>query len=193
MKIEKLDSKTVKVSLSSYDLENFHITYEEMDYSDDNTKRAILSIVRQIKSQTGLPVDTVKLFIEAFPNEDDGCILYINLMNPIGKNDPLKQERYSFDTPLILGFDDLETLTDASHRVLHDFGHLIIKSALYLYEDKYRLLLYTYCKMEKKIISLLKEYGVYMGKGSILCAFIKEHSKPICKERALETIVKYLG
>lgn len=193
MKIQKLDEKTVRVLLSAADLQQFQITYEQMNYSDEKTKQAILMIVRQIKSQTGLPVESVRLFIEAFPDEKNGCILYVNLIESSDEKKMFRCERTSFDTPIGLEFDNIDILTDACTSLLHEFGHLITKSALYLYEGKYRLLLYTYCKMEKKIISLLEEYGTYLGKGSVLCAFIQEHSNAIASEHAVETIVTYLS
>lgn len=193
MKIEKLDDQTVRVVLSSSDLADFALTYETMNYSDDITKQAILVIVRQIKQQTGLPVETVQLFIEAFPHEQDGCILYVNLIESMEEHRAMKRSGKSFETPIGVEFENLDILTDACQQLLQEFGHLVTNSALYLYERKYRLLLYTYCKMEGKIIGLLSEYGRYLGKGPVLSAFSQEHGEAIAPDHAIETIIKYLG
>ena len=188
VKIEQLDEKTIRILLSAVDLEQMHLTYEEMDYSSAATKRAVSLILQRIRAQTDLPLDHRRLLIEAFPESSGGCILYLNLMD-----EPLRQERHGFDTPLVFGFDGLDPLVAVSGRLLNEFSHLIVKTELYLDESGYRLLLYTYCRMEKRIIQLLQEYGTYLGKGAVLCAFVKEHAKPLLTENAVESIVTYLG
>lgn len=193
LKIEKLDNQTVRVVLSSNDLADFALTYESMNYSDEVTKKAILMIVRQIKQQTGLPVESVQLFIEAFPHEQDGCILYVNLIESMEEHRAMKRCGKGFETPIGVEFDTVEILAEACQQLLQEFGHLVTNSSLYLYQHRYRLLLYTYCKMEKKIIGLLSEYGRYLGKGALLSAFNQEHGKAIVSDHAIETIIKYLG
>lgn len=193
MKIEKIDEKTIRILLSAKDMEEYHITYEQMDYNDAATKRAILNIVQQIRQKSNIGIETGKLFVEAFPNEDGGCILYVNVIDPVTEEKFPCRERSSFDTPLVFEFDSIDFLTAACSRLwVHD-SHLIIKTSLYLYEKKYRLLLYTYCRMEQKIIRLLQEYGHYLGKGAVLSAFVKEHAKPILTDRAVETVIEYLA
>jgi negative regulator of genetic competence, sporulation and motility len=192
LKIEQLDEKTVRILLSAADMEQLDLTYEEMDYNNTVTKRAVFIILQRIKAQTGLTFDNHRLFIEAFPDSNGGCILYLNLIDDAQRQHGQK-ERYSFDTPLIFGFESLDSLVAVSKRILNEFNHLVIKTELYLYGNDYRLLLYTYCRMEERIIHLLREYGTFLGKGSVFCAFIKEHAKPILSENAIETVVEYLS
>ena len=137
-------------------------------------------------------MESGKLFVEAFPDENGGCILYVNVMNPLPEDQFSCRERSSFNTPLIFEFDTLDLLTAACSMLWNHDSHLMIKTSLYLYEKKYRLLIYTYCRMEQKIIPQLQEYGLYLGKGVVLSAFVKEHAKPILTDQAVETILKYL-
>lgn len=191
LKIEQLDDKTVRILLTAEDMEHLDLTYDEMDYSNNITKRAVYLILQQIKAQTSLMLDEHRLFIEAFPDSNGGCILYLNLIEKNTGPRP-QRERYSFDTPMVFGFETLDILTAVCNRLVREFSHLIVKTELYLYEREYRLLLYTYCKMEERILHLLREYGTYLGKGSVLCAFTKEHARPLLTENAIETIVQYL-
>jgi negative regulator of genetic competence, sporulation and motility len=192
LKIEKIDEKTIRILLSAQDMEAYHITYEQMDYNDLATKRAILNIIQQVRQKANIAVEFSKLFVEAFPNDDGGCILYVNVSDSFTAA-PVERKTTSFDTPLVFEFDSLNLLTAACSRLwIHD-NHLMIKTSLYLYEKKYRLLLYTYCRMEQKIIQQLQEYGHYIGKGAVVAAFVKEHAKTILSEHAVETIVRYLA
>lgn len=77
MKIEQIDQQTIKVVLTPRDMDSFDITYEEMDYKDPNTKRVILELLHQIKKETSMDFNGGKLFVEAFPYLDGGCVLYI--------------------------------------------------------------------------------------------------------------------
>ena len=188
MKIEQLNEQTIRILLSAADMEQMDLTYEELDYSNTATQRAVARILQRIRAQEGLLLDRRRLLIEAFPENGGGCVLYLNLLE-----DPAGQERHSFDTPLVFGFDGLEELVAACGRLLDGSSHLITNSELFLSGKSYRLLLYTYCRMERRIIRLVREYGAYLGKGPVLCAFVKEHGKPLLSEHAVESIVSYLG
>lgn len=192
LKIEIIDEKTIKILLSVEDMQEFHLTYEQMDYNDTVTRKAILSIVQKIRQDTTVDLEMNKLFIEAFPDTSGGCILYVNLIEA-QQMQSLKSGKQSFDTPLIFILENIDLVAGVSSRLMKEHSHLIIHSSLYQMEQRYYLLLYTYCRMEKKIICLLKEYGSYLGKGAILSAFVHEHGKEILKDNAIETITQYLG
>ncbi len=192
LKIEIIDEKTIKILLSVQDMQEFHLTYEQMDYNDTVTRKAILSIVQKIRQDTPVDLEMSKLFIEAFPDKSGGCILYVNLIEP-RQLQSLKSGKQSFDTPLIFLLENIDLVAGVSSRLLQEYSHLIIHSSLYWLEKKYCLLLYTYCRMEKKIIYILSEYGSYLGKGAILSAFVQEHGKEILTDNAIETITQYLG
>lgn len=190
MKIELLDDKTVKVVLSNADMVHFNITYDDMDYKNPDTKRVILQLVDQIKREVSVDLSTGKLFIEAFPYADGGCILYVNLIDiNSGKSKP-GSHRYktSFDTPIIFCFKDINALAGLSKRLISQFGHIILKNSLYLYHDKYYLLIYTYFKMDDQLLHLLTEYGQFYGKGSFVSSLVQEHAKELIASDALETL-----
>ncbi len=192
LKIEIIDEKTIKILLSVQDMQEFHLTYEQMDYNDTVTRKAILSIVQKIRQDTPVDLEMNKLFIEAFPDTAGGCILYVNLIEP-QQMQSIKSGKQSFDTPLIFLLGNIDLVAGVSARLLQEYSHLIIHSSLYWMEERYCLLLYTYCRMEKKIICILKEYGSYLGKGAILSAFIREHGKEILNDNAIETITQSIG
>lgn len=186
MKIELLDDKTVKVLLSKVDMTAYNLSYEEMDYKNPQTKRVILKLIEEIKKEVKINLSTGKLFIEAFPYADGGCILYVNLLDA-GKADALSQKKLKpgFDTPLIFVIDDLNYLGVLSNRLVTRYSHIILKSALYLWESNYYLLLYTYFKMDSEIIKLIGEYAKLYGKGNVQSAIVKEHAKELITNDAI--------
>lgn len=189
LKIELLDDKTVKVVLSNSDMMNFNLTYDEMDYKNPETKRVILTLVERIKKEVQIDISSGKLFIEAFPYADGGCILYVNLIDINNKSRPnAKRYKASFDTPIIYSFNDIDALGHMSKRMLQRYSHIILKNSLYHYKEKYFLFIYTYFKMDEQLSYILNEYGRYYGKGAISSAIIKEHAKEILANEALETL-----
>lgn len=193
MKMEKIDDKTVKVTLSLKDMADYDLTYEQMDYSDPETRRALMEIVKKIQRRTRLDLTSSKLFIEAYPSPDGGAVLYINFIELETFEQSIPKNQKSFDTPLVFEIADIDLVTDICNRLFQEYNHLIINSSLYHCEEIYYLFLYTYCRMEEKIIAILEEYGDYLGKGAIPAALVREHSTEIIGENALETIVKYIG
>lgn len=195
MKIEPLDDKTVKVVLSKVDMDGFQLTYEEMDYKNPETKRVILKLIDEIRNQVDIDLSQGKLFIEAFPYADGGCILYVNVLDLTRAADPRspRKHRTSFDTPLIFVFDDLSSLAALSVRLNARYSHVILRNSLYLLDQKYYLMIYTYFKMDNEITHLLNEYGRFYGKGAVRSSIIKEHAKELLKSEATETLEKYLN
>ena len=194
MRIEQIDKQTIKVILTPDDMEDLDITYEEMDYKDPNTKRVILELLHQIKDETAVDLSRGKLFIEAFPYANGGCVLYICTIGLEGQPQAqTAQKRAGFNTPLVFEFSDINLMAAACEHLLLQYNHIILKSALYLYERKYRLLGYSYFKLDNKIIALVSEYGDYIGKGTVRSSFVKEHAKCLLESNAIETVSEKLS
>lgn len=193
MQIEQIDHRTVKIILSVEDMEQYALTYDQMDYNDRTTRRAILSIMEQVQSHTTLDVEQNKLFIEAFPGDGGGCVLYVNLVNVRDNGKTFQKERPSFDTPLIFQLDTVDILAASCKRLFYDYAHLIIKSSLYTGDRSgYVVLLYTYCRSNQRIINIMTEYGTYLGKGAVRAAHHKEHGRELITDNAIETILDCL-
>ncbi len=186
MNIEYKNDKTIKILLTNTDLEKYKITYDELDYENIKTKEFLLSILKQVNKS--YKINKQKIFIEAYPTNNKGCLLYINFID----NDYKCKNDTSFDTPLIFKFENIETLSKTCTKLFKENLYMIIKSALYYYNDEYYLLIYSYCRMEKNLSNILKEYGTFIGKGAVFSSFLQEHSKQILCENAIENINKYL-
>lgn len=192
MQIESIDSCTIKIVLSGQDMSRLEITYEQMDYQDPSTRRALLDLLRQAQLETGMDLSGSKLFVEAFPYQEDGCILYINLLGQ--QDSPAALHRScSFDTPLIFLLETIDQVGQLCCRLQSGLSHLVVKSSLFYEEKGYWLLLYTYCRMEEALTAAAAEFGQYMGKGSVSAAVIREHSQEILADDAIEIMARILG
>lgn len=195
MKIEVINIQTIKVILKDSDMQKLKINYIDMDYDDPDTKNAIISILCHVKEEKNINLMEEKLFIEAFPTIYDGCILYINILSA-KSNEPLIEDecniekKSEFNTPLIFTFHNLDYLSEACSKVDFLYDHIILKNSLYHSNETYYLLIYTYFKLDDKIINIVKEYGSYLGKGNIKCAFVKEHCKNIINQDAIKKIIE---
>lgn len=190
MHIEPLDRKTIKIVLSQNDMREMSVTYEQMDYNRPETKTMVLHLLEEVRKKTKLDFTAGKLFIEAFPSRDGGCILYLNLLREKLQNTTTEKE---FMAPILFTLPNVKQLRQTCKKLFLHYHHLISKSSLYFWEEKYVLILYSYYKLDKKMIALIKEHGIFFGKGEIKYCFIKEHGKLLIKDTAIETITKYIG
>ncbi len=76
MKFEAPDKQQITVALTPHDLSDLDITYEELDYSNIETRRVIWTILDEAKKQLGSSIDTDgRLLIEVSPLDNGGCLL----------------------------------------------------------------------------------------------------------------------
>lgn len=189
LKIDLVDYKTVRVFLSPDDMRELSLEYETMDYSNDKTKRAVKTILHAVNAVLSLDLNSSKLFIEAFPGEegDKSCILYISMLEKYKGS-----ARRELSTPIVFSLNDIDSLSAMSERIFRQYSHLVLKSSLYLMDEKYMLMIYTYSRLDKKLIALASEYAVIYGRGKIADSFIREHAHELIASNAIETVVENL-
>ncbi|MEG2428780.1 MAG: adaptor protein MecA [Oscillospiraceae bacterium] len=170
MKIVRLKEKIVKVILSNEDMKKLDIAYVDMDYDKPKTKTALIYVIEQVQAQIDIDFRTKKIYIEAYPYADGGCILYINFF----ENTALKKSNPNLDIPVIYKFDNLNNISNLAKNL-----SLYSKNSIYEKNGQYYLLIYTYCETNKELSHILSEYGTFFGKGTICCALIKEHFNEI--------------
>ncbi len=192
LKIELVDQKTVKITLDENDLNEMALSFHDEASATFETKRAVLNLISKIKDETELDLTGGKLFIEAFPDANGGCVLYVNVIDRSRGSLHAQKASVGFNSPLIFRFKELKSLLAACKRLFHQYSHLIRKSSLYLLDEEYFLILYSYLRTDEKLIKLLSEYGKYFGKGEIKLSFMNEHARCIVEDAAVETLVDYV-
>lgn len=186
MKIEAIDEATIKVVLTNKEMNAYHLSYETMDSNDTATKKLLVAVLGRVKGKTDLDLENSRLFVEAYPLGEGGLILYVNFMKNTAK--PIRSSGLSI--PLIFSFPDLEALCAACLRLQKQLPHLILQSKLYRVEGEYRLILWSYCRLEQRLLRVLREYGRLRGKGGIAGAWVQEHGTPLLEQDAVSTMAK---
>ena len=143
------------------------ITYEEMDYSDIETRRVIWTILDRVRESTGRDVDpSGNLLIEAAADAEGGCILCFTVPNERRITAAVKEPAISKT-----GNAGADSLLDMIKTVGRE--NLPAANSLYKSKSRYRLVLPKFPgSAEKKKI---EEYGKLIGRNSLAVAATKEH------------------
>jgi hypothetical protein len=94
MNIDVLSQNTLKLTLSRLDMCDLDIRYESLSGKNPDTKRLLSHVLRTVKLDKGSGVDFTgeRLFVEAFPRPDGGCMLYISCLEETAKTDNSRTE-----------------------------------------------------------------------------------------------------
>lgn len=179
MNIHKADVNKFIVELSPLDMNELDITYEEMDYSDIETRRVIWTILEKVRESTGCDVDpSGSLIIEAAADADGGCILCFTV--------PESKRRTSHHNPfcinknscgIVYEFRSVNDLLDMIKTVGKE--NLPKSNKLYRNKKHFRLVLNrSPGSAEKKTI---EEYATLVGRDVFTVAQTAEHWEPAGK------------
>jgi len=82
MQIDVLSQNTLKLTLSRLDMFDLDIKYESLSGKNPDTKRLLSHVLRTVKldKSAGVDFSGERLFVEAFPRPDGGCMLYISCL-----------------------------------------------------------------------------------------------------------------
>lgn len=80
MKINSPNKAKIIVELSRDDMSELDITYENMDYSNIETRRVIWTILDKARQELGRDIDpSGKLTIETMPLDTGGCVIFFTV------------------------------------------------------------------------------------------------------------------
>lgn len=171
MDIQHIGTNKFLVGLSRSDMEQLDITYDEMDYSNIETRRVIWSILDTVRQRTGRDVDpSGNLMIEAAPDSTGGCLLMFTV--PPSKRSTGTVIAKSSGT-YIYEFDSADSFLDlvAQIKCGEQDGKFFTDGI------KYRAELSG--EKASAYQRILREYGHFVGRDSLTAALTHEHWKEI--------------
>lgn len=159
MKIEANGSEKITVALSHEDMHELDITYDEMDYSNIETRRVIWTILDKARLMLGKPIDTDgRLLIEATPLDDGGCVLYFTALpasdGKTKKHTILKKD----DEPLMFTPIDTDACIDAVE-LIKSRGDYIRSYECYALDGVFTVVVYPKPTYAAALEFMLNEYG----------------------------------
>lgn len=175
MNIHLINKNKFIAELSEKDMNDLDITYEEMDYSNIETRRVIWTVIDKIRETSGCDIDpSGNLLIEAVADSEGGCVLCFTV----------PEKRRAMNTPktpvlkknkggAVYEFENTDALLD----MIKSVGYKNLSGKCRIYENNSRIRLIV-SKLpgqnEKKII---EEYGSFVGQDNLLAAQTAEHWK----------------
>ncbi len=76
MKYDSISRDTVKITLSEADMREYSLCTEAIELRTAEARRSLSKMLRKMKLFPGYKPD--RLFLEAFPASDGGCVLYVS-------------------------------------------------------------------------------------------------------------------
>lgn len=188
LKIEAPQENKIVVELTAQDMSELDITYEEMDYSNIETRRVIWTILDRVRLALRRDIDpSGKLTIESIPTAGGGCVLFFTVPDEAqdAAGRPMLRIRKE---PAFLWFvpHDLDALLRCAARLRRDVCPLP-RSDLYLWQERYVLLLYGSVSPELCRV-ILPEYGTLQDHGVPSPAVLLEHGKQLAQRDAVEKL-----
>lgn len=170
MEIRRIPPHSLSIYLDAADLEELDISYEALDIICPHTRRVIGQLLETALAQTGFHPGDSHLLIEAYPVEEDGCLLLFTL------TDQPKEEGPDTAEPSLFLFGDFQELLQTCRNI--DAKH----SALYWQDGQYVL--------ELRAASPLPS-GRKAADSALLLAELKEHDRCLIPEKALEKLREF--
>jgi len=206
MQIDILSSNTLKLTLSKLDMFDLDIKYESLSGKNPETKRLLAHVLKSIRldQKAGFDFSCERVFVEAFPRPDGGCMLYISSLETDGgkrKKIQQKPRESALDSAakpetrggpvshVIFETDGFKEIGAVCRNLCwhKDGGRLGFDSALYIAAGcgGYRLVING--NNVKLLSGIIREYGEIL-KGEKELLHTKEYFNPLIPENAAEII-----
>ena len=159
MNIQADGNEKIAVTLSHQDMNELDITYDEMDYSNIETRRVIWTVLDEAKRVLGKPINTDgRLLVQVSPADDGGCLMLFTQM-PLLENNSKKRLIMKKDAePILWQAFDFNSFVDAIG-ILKTKAQLIRTIEGYLFKNKYYIIIHPKPSFCNKIDLMLCEYG----------------------------------
>lgn len=174
MKYYSLNGGTVKITLSEEDMKKYSLCTEGIALQTAESKRSLADMLKKLRLFSGHSAE--RLFLEAFPMNEGGCVLYVSGL------DEEKNEEHSSKIPLMCYIDKLENLVRLCRGLV--FLQKSESVSVYYGESGYTVVVTAEAEEAGSVKRLFSEYGS-------LCSdpFYEEYGKrlfgdDICKRLA---------
>lgn len=182
MKIHADGEEKVCVTLTKTDMKDFDITYDELDYSNIETRRVIWTILDEVKKVLGkgINIDN-RLLIQVSPEEDGGCHLQFT---QLGEATDYKRKRLIMkkeEQPVLFYPFDYDAFTD-SFKTLRTLPEQTKNIEFYNHNSSPCVFIQPKINFTEKIIFTLSEFGNAFIPNKKALNEMFENSTPYLKE-----------
>lgn len=213
MQIDILSSNTLKLTLSRLDMFDLDIKYESLSGKNPETKRLLAHVLKKIRldkfsgsdenQKIGFDFSCERIFVEAFPRPDGGCMLYVSSLEA----DAARKKRTATNrrelreavfnpeareinkTTLIFEAASAKELAGVCKSLQFQKNRLNLETSLYKSAEKYRLIINSESSKQPLISKIIKEYGEVL-RGERELFYTKEYFCEIINQNAAERMAE---
>ncbi len=168
-----ISKNKIIAELSKEDMTELDITYEQMDYSNIETRRVIWTVLEKIREFSGRDIDpSCNLLIEAVASHDGGCVLCFTIPDSKKTIYPSKPPVLTKNTSdIVFEFENINAMLD----MLRSIGikNLLPDGRIYKKDKRYRILLE--CAPSPESQRKMEEFGTFIGQNPVISAHTAEH------------------
>ena len=170
MNIEMPQNGRLEFRLDSRDLSDLNITFDELDYSNADTRRVVWTLIDIARKNLHTDFDlTGRLLIEVYPEAKGGCRLCITTLPKLQKTITVTAKRDLTQHIFEFCFDDFLDFTKQIKKLPAK-----LDGELFSNGEKYRLII-PLSDNQHSLKALMYEYGVYKGCDEIALCYTREH------------------
>lgn len=182
MNITVQAENTICIELTKNDMVQLDITYEELDYSNIETRRVLWTLLDEARHELGRDIRlTQKMLIEAVPDDNGGCSIYFTVNDEKCNAPGRKQLIKLTGVKTVCQSSNIDRIGELAN-VLHRNGK-ISKSELYTDGENYRLIISPKASFVGDINSVVGEFCDICDGFS--AAFTAEHWKLLASPDAV--------
>ncbi len=179
MKIESNGEEKITVTLTNIDMTDLDITYDEMDYSNIETRRVIWTILDKARKTLGKSVDTDgKLLIEVAPLDDGGCVLHFTSSPASDYKNKKRLIMKKEAEPILFCPRDENSFID-SLKMISKLKDFIKNFEPYKYQNSFYIIIRPGLTFSEKILHILCEFGNTTVCSEWEISKIYEYGKPL--------------
>ena len=175
MNIEMPQNDRLEFRLDSRDLSELNITFDELDYSNVETRRVVWTLIALARKSLHADFDlTGKLLVEVYPERAGGCRLCITALPKPKHNFSITAKPIFTQHIFEFSLDDLLDFTEQIKKLpaTCDDGELFCNG------EKYRLII-PLSDSQHSLKALIYEYGIYKGSDELALSYTREHWAPL--------------
>ncbi len=178
MKIDSNSEGKITVALSNEDMNELDITYDELDYSNIETRRVIWTLLDKAGQQLGRCINTdSKLLIEVSPVKDGGCILHFTFLPPTDIKSKKRLVMKKEAEPVLFTANNESDFLD-SIKLLGSLRNNLLSVECYKHKNNFQFLLYPKLTFSDSLVFILSEFGECSFTTSKEIALICEYGLP---------------
>lgn len=177
MKIDAIDEKSILVELSKEDLLKNEITYEQLDYSNEETRKLVRLVLEKIRLETGRMVNDIgSLEVDVMPDSFGGCLMIFKEKETM--------QRKKEETKAVFVTEEINDIIDLARRLKKEKA-MIEKTELYRFEKIFVLFIGEVSAVQYAAVS---EYLEPLILNETKVQSIKEACECLIKNCALKTL-----